>query len=140
MGLDYPGGCFGQARAKKSEFAGIEMQAMTALKKYAAGELDKDRFGEEMMRISAEFYELLKDGHGNFVFDEHTPAWLNLFLGNKFTRWNKARLIFNAARQKPEFLSEPGWKEIEDMVASEDRLFMNAVEYCIREWDNAKKR
>ena len=115
------------------------MQAMAALKKYAAGELDKDRFGEEMMRISAEFYELLKDGHGNFVFDEHTPAWLNLFLGNKFTRWNKARLIFNAARQKPEFLSEPGWKEIEDMVASEDRLFMNAVEYCIREWDNAKK-
>ena len=133
MGFDYLDDIFGSCRTENSKFSGIERRAVALLRGYADGKLDGAKFGEAMTLVSDEFYGLMKDKGGNIVFGEDTPLWLNLFLGNKFARWNKVRLAVNATRQRPDMLSDPRWKEVEETAVREDKAFKEAIDYCLKE-------
>ncbi len=126
-----------QYHENKTKFTDIELQAISTLAKYADGKLSRDDFGEAMMSIGDDFKNLLTDDDGNYLLDNDVPGWLNLFLGNKFVRWNKVRLMVNAASQKPEMINDPKWINVKNVVEQEDKVLMSAVKYCLDEW---KKR
>lgn len=133
MGFDYLNDLFGQFRKKKTKFSEVEKRATSLLSKYARGSIQKDEFGNQMEQVDDEFGELMTDEAGCIVFDQDTPLWLNLFLGNKFRRWNHVRKVINAARQKPEITSSPDWVKALQVMDAEDRNLMEAVRYCLDE-------
>ena len=83
--------------------------------------------------VARDFNALMKDESGNYVYDQNTPGWLNLFLGNKFSRWNRMRKIMNAARQNLEMASSPKWAEALDIFDAEEKRMMEAISYCLEE-------
>lgn len=118
-----------------TKFTETELNAVSLLAKYADGKLTKDDFGEEMMRIADDFNNMMTDEDGCYVMNADAPAWLVMFLGNKFARWNKVRLVFNQASKNVKMTSDPNWDKFELMVSGEDSALMSAVIYCLDEWD-----
>lgn len=91
MGFDYLNDLFGRFREKKTKISDVEERAKELLSLYAKGYVERDSFGNQMETVGRDFNALMKDEFGNYVFDQNTPGWLNLFLGNKFSRWNRMR-------------------------------------------------
>jgi len=133
MSYDYLDDQFGRYRQQPTKFTETENKAVELLKEYARGNVPKDDFGERMMQVSRDFNELMKDESGCYVFSQDTPLWLNSFLGNKFARWNKIRLMVNAAKEKPEMVNSPDWRQVEELVIREDSEFMKVIKYCLDE-------
>ena len=119
---------------KNDKFKDIEQRAISLLQEYAECHISKDTFGESMDSLSQEFTSLMYDKEGEcIVFDENVPAWLNLFLGNHFTRWNKIRLMVKTASSAPQMAKAPDWYKVEELIADEDAKFMNTVRHCLHE-------
>jgi len=133
MSYDYLDDKFGKHRMQPTKFTETENKAVELLKEYARGNISKDDFGERMMQVSRDFNELMKDESGCYVFSQDTPLWLNSFLGNKFARWNKIRLMVNAAKEKPEMVNSPDWRQVEELVNREDAELMKVIKYCLEE-------
>lgn len=92
-----------------SKYSGVETRAIELLSEYSQGSIDNDLFGEQMENVAKEFHTLMKDESRAYVFDKDTPGWLNLFLGNKFSRWNHVRKLINASKDNPEITSSSEW-------------------------------
>lgn len=133
MSFDYLYDLFGRFREKETKFSEVEEHAKKLLSLYAKGDLERDSFGDQMEIVARDFNALMKDESGNYVFDQNTPGWLNLFLGNKFSRWNRMRKIMNAARQNLEMASSPKWAEALDIFDAEEKRMMEAISYCLEE-------
>lgn len=133
MGFDYLYDLFGKFRKKETRFSEVEKRAINLLSQYAKGSIQKDDFGSQMEQVGADFHELMKDENGNICFDQDTPSWLNLFLGNKFGRWNHIRKVINQARENPEITSSPNWKKALEVMEVQDQMLMEAVRYCLDE-------
>jgi len=135
MSFDYLKDIFGRFRKpNKTKYTDIECRAVSLLKAYSAGKIAKDEFGDSMAAIGKEFNELMFDKEQNaYVFDENTPGWLNMFLGNKFAHWNKVRLALKAARQNPQMLADPRWPELERMERREDAALLQVIRSCLEE-------
>lgn len=133
MSFDYLYDLFGRFREKETKFSEVEEHAEKLLSLYAKGDLERDSFGDQMEIVARDFNALMKDESGNYVFDQNTPGWLNLFLGNKFSRWNRMRKIMNAARQNLEMASSPKWAEALDIFDAEEKRMMEAISYCLEE-------
>lgn len=133
MSFDYLYDLFGRFREKETKFSEVEEHAKKLLSLYAKGDLERDSFGDQMEIVARDFNALMKDEFGNYVFDQNTPGWLNLFLGNKFSRWNRMRKIMNAARQNLEMASSPKWAEALDIFDAEEKRMMEAISYCLEE-------
>ena len=82
MSFDYLYDLFGRFREKETKFSEIEKRAKILLSLYAKGDVERDSFGDQMETVGREFNALMRDESGNYVFDQNTPGWLNLFLGN----------------------------------------------------------
>lgn len=136
MSFDYINDLFGRfRRGKKTKFTDVEQRAISVMKGYYNGKIMKDDFANQMSTISKEFNDLMFDGETNsYVFDENTPGWLNMFLGNKFLRWYKVWQVMASARQKPEMMSDPRWPDLEQMEKDEESALMRAIEYCLEEY------
>ena len=135
MGFDYLYDLFGRFREKETKFSEVEERAMKLLSLYASGKIEGDAFGDQMEIVGRDFHALMEDDSGNIVFDQDTPGWLNLFLGNKFSRWNRMRKIMNAARQNQEKTSSPKWVEVLDIFDAEEKRLMEAIFYCLEEFE-----
>lgn len=133
MSFDYLYDLFGRFREKETKFSEVEEHAKKLLSLYAKGDLERDSFGDQMEIVARDFNALMKDESGNYVFYQNTPGWLNLFLGNKFSRWNRMRKIMNAARQNLEMASSPKWAEALDIFDAEEKRMMEAISYCLEE-------
>ena len=133
MSFDYLYDLFGRFREKETKFSEVEEHAKKLLSLYAKGDLERDSFGDQMEIVARDFNALMKDESGNYVFDQNTPGWLNLFLGNKFSRWNRMRKIMNAARQNLEMASSPKWAEALDIFDTEEKRMKEAIVYCLEE-------
>lgn len=131
MSFDYLKDLFGRFRRHETKFSDVERRAFELLFQYSQGVIDKNSFGEQMERVSKDFQELMFDESGNIVFDEDTPCWLNLFLGNKFSSWNHVRKLINAAKDNPEVTSSPKWPEVLNIMKQENRELMDAIKYCL---------
>lgn len=66
-------------------------------------------------------------------FDKDTPGWLNLFLGNKFSRWNHVRKLINASKDNPEITSSSEWTNALEIREQENKNLINAIKYCLEE-------
>lgn len=135
MGFDYLYDLFGRFREKETKFSEVEERAMKLLSLYASGKIEGDAFGDQMEIVGRDFHALMEDDSGNIVFDQDTPGWLNLFLGNKFSRWNRMRKIMNAARQNQEITSSSKWVEVLDIFDAEEKRLMEAIFYCLEEFE-----
>ena len=133
MGYDYLYDLFGKYRKKETRFSEVEKRAINLLIQIATGNIDKDRFAEQMEIIDDEFHKLTLDEEGNGVIDQDTPLWLNLFLGNKFRRWNYIRKVMAKAGEDPEITSSPEWEEALVALEVEEQRLMQAVIYCLDE-------
>lgn len=133
MNFDYLYDLFGRFREEETKFSEVEERAKKLLLLYAKGEVERDSFADQMEIVGRDFFALLKDDSGNYVFDQNTPGWLNLFLGNKFSRWNRMRKIMNAARHNHEMISSPKWVEALDIFDVEEKRMMEAISYCLEE-------
>ncbi len=133
MGFDYLYDLFGRFREKETKFSEVEERAMKLLSLYASGKIEGDAFGDQMEIVGRDFHALMEDDSGNIVFDQDTSGWLNLFLGNKFSRWNRMRKIMNAAGQNQEMTSSPKWAEALDIFDAEEKRLMEAISYCLEE-------
>lgn len=100
-----------------SKYSGVETRAIELLSEYSQGSIDNDLFGEQMENVAKEFHTLMKDESRAYVFDKDTPGWLNLFLGNKFSRWNHVRKLINASKDNPEITSSSEWTNALEIVA-----------------------
>lgn len=90
-------------------------------------------FGEQMENVAKEFHTLMKDESRAYVFDKDTPGWLNLFLGNKFSRWNHVRKLINASKDNPEITSFSEWTNALEIMEQENKNLINAIKYCLEE-------
>lgn len=136
MSFDYLNDVFGRFRKKrKTKYTDIEKRAVSLLQDYYAKKINANDFGEAMKAINDEFYKLMYDAEKeSYVFDENTPGWLNLFLGNKFRPWYEFHQSFNMARNNPKFTSDPRWPEVECRADSEDKALMEAIKYCLKQY------
>ena len=133
MGFDYLNDLFGKFRKKKTKFSEVEKRATNLLSKYARGTIQKDDFGDQIEQVDIDFRKLTTDEDGTIVFSQDTPLWLNLFLGNKFRRWNQIRKVINNSRNDPNVTSTPEWQKALEVMRAEDRNLMEAVRYCLKE-------
>lgn len=129
MAFDYLNDLFGRFRkGKKTKYTDIERRTVSILQNFYSGQINADDFGESMRAIDEEFDRLMFDTETNsYIFDEDTPGWLNLFLGNKFRPWYRFHKSFNAAKNNPELTSDPRWHEVECRADIENRSLMEAV-------------
>ena len=133
MSFDYLDDLFGKFRKKKTKFSEVEKRAASLLSEYASGAIQKDDFGDQMEQVDIDFLKLTTDEDGTIVFSQDTPLWLNLFLGNKFRRWNQIRKVINKSRNDPNVTSTPEWGKALQVMSDEDMNLMEAVEYCLNE-------
>lgn len=133
MSFDYLHDLSGRFREKETKFSDVEERAKRLLSLFDSGNIGRDAFGEQMEKVAIDFHALMKDDSGNYVFDQNTPGWLNLFLGNKFSHWNKMRKIMNAARQRQEITSSPQWTEALETFDAEEKRMKEAIVYCLEE-------
>ena len=133
MSFDYLHDLSRRFREKETKFSDVEERAKRLLSLFASGNIGRDAFGEQMEKVAIDFHALMKDDSGNYVFDQNTPGWLNLFLGNKFSHWNKMRKIMNAARQRQEITSSPQWTEALETFDAEEKRMKEAIVYCLEE-------
>ena len=133
MGFDYLFDLFGKFRKKKTKFSEVEKRAALLLRKYADGSIQRDDFGDQMEQVAADFQNLMTDEDGTVVFSEDTPLWLNMFLGNKFRRWNQIRKVINNSKNDPKVTSTPEWGKALQVMNAENQNFMEAVRYCLKE-------
>ena len=119
MSFDYVSDLFGRYRDKDSKFHKVEEKATKLLQGFVADQLDRKAFGDGFVEVKEEFLALTQDKEGNVVFDEETPMWLNMFLGNKFIYWNQYRLALESGKcqEEPEF----------------DKLFKEICRHCLNE-------
>lgn len=116
-----------------SKYSGVETRAIELLSEYSQGSIDNDLFGEQMENVAKEFHTLMKDESRAYVFDKDTPGWLNLFLGNKFSRWNHVRKLINASKDNPEITSSSEWTNALEIMKQENKNLINAIKYCLEE-------
>lgn len=116
-----------------SKYSGVETRAIELLSEYSQGSIDNDLFGEQMENVAKEFHTLMKDESRAYVFDKDTPGWLNLFLGNKFSRWNHVRKLINASKDNPEITSSSEWTNALEIIEQENKNLINAIKYCLEE-------
>lgn len=137
MSFDYLRDFFGRFRKNnRTRYTCIEMRAVALLQDINARRISIEGFGESMRAIDEEFHNLMYDAQKNaYVFDNDTPGWLNMFLGNKFRPWYRFHKSFIAARNNPKLTSDPRWHEVERRAAYEERSLMDAVEYCLNKYD-----
>ncbi len=133
MSFDYLDDLFGKFRKKKTKFSEVEKRAASLLSEYASSAIQKDDFGDQMEQVDIDFLKLTTDEDGTIVFSQDTPLWLNLFLGNKFRRWNQIRKVINKSRNDPNVTSTPEWGKALQVMSAEDKNLMEAVEYCLNE-------
>lgn len=133
MSFDYLDDLFGKFRKKKTKFSEVEKRAASLLSEYASSAIQKDDFGDQMEQVDIDFLKLTTDEDGTIVFSQDTPLWLNLFLGNKFRRWNQIRKVINNSRNEPNVTSTPEWGKALQVMSDEDMNLMEAVEYCLNE-------
>ena len=133
MSFDYLDDLFGKFRKKKTKFSEVEKRAASLLSEYASSAIQKDDFGDQMEQVDIDFLKLTTDEDGSIVFSQDTPLWLNLFLGNKFRRWNQIRKVINNSRNDPNVTSTPEWGKALQVMSDEDMNLMEAVEYCLNE-------
>ena len=133
MGFDYLLDLFGKFRKKKTKFSEVEKRAASLLSEYASGAIQKDEFGDQMEQVDIDFLKLTTDEDGSIVFSQDTPLWLNLFLGNKFRRWNQIRKVINNSRNDPNVTSTPEWGKALQVMSDEDKNLKEAVRYCLKE-------
>ena len=128
MSFDYLDDLFGKFRKKKTKFSEVEKRAASLLSEYASGAIQKDDFGDQMEQVDIDFLKLTTDEDGSIVFSQDTPLWLNLFLGNKFRRWNQIRKVINNSRNDPNVTSKNG----SAMRCSPAGWLAKSEEECIR--------
>ena len=133
MSFDYLDDLFGKFRKKKTKFSEVEKRAACLLSEYASGAIQKDDFGDQMEQVDIDFLKLTTDEDGSIVFSQDTPLWLNLFLGNKFRRWNQIRKVINNSRNDPNVTSTPEWGKALQVMSDEDKNLKEAVRYCLKE-------
>ena len=133
MSFDYLDDLFGKFRKKKTKFSEVEKSAASLLSEYASGAIQKDDFGDQMEQVDIDFLKLTTDEDGSIVFSQDTPLWLNLFLGNKFRRWNQIRKVINNSRNEPNVTSTPEWGKALQVMSDEDKNLKEAVRYCLKE-------
>ncbi len=133
MSFDYLDDLFGKFRKKKTIFSEVEKRAASLLSEYASGAIQKDDFGDQMEQVDIDFLKLTTDEDGSIVFSQDTPLWLNLFLGNKFRRWNQIRKVINNSRNDPNVTSTPEWGKALQVMSDEDKNLKEAVRYCLKE-------
>ena len=133
MSFDYLDDLFGKFRKKKTKFSEVEKRAASLLSEYASGAIQKDDFGDQMEQVDIDFLKLTTDEDGSIVFSQDTPLWLNLFLGNKFRRWNQIRKVINNSRNEPNVTSTPEWGKALQVMSDEDKNLKEAVRYCLKE-------
>ena len=133
MSFDYLDDLFGKFRKKKTKFSEVEKRAASLLSEYASGAIQKDDFGDQMEQVDIDFLKLTTDEDGTIVFSQDTPLWLNLFLGNKFRRWNQIRKVINNSRNDPNVTSTPEWGKALQVMSDEDKNLKEAVRYCLKE-------
>lgn len=133
MSFDYLDDLFGKFRKKKTKFSEVEKRAASLLSEYASGAIQKDDFGDQMEQVDIDFLKLTTDEDGSIVFSQDTPLWLNLFLGNKFRRWNQIRKVINKSRNDPNVTSTPEWGKALQVMSDEDKNLKEAVRYCLKE-------
>ncbi|MBQ4223834.1 MAG: hypothetical protein II674_08365 [Prevotella sp.] len=133
MSFDYLDDLFGKFRKKKTKFSEVEKRAASLLSEYASGAIQKDDFGDQMEQVDIDFLKLTTDEDGSIVFSQDTPLWLNLFLGNKFRRWNQIRKVINNSRNDPNVTSTPEWGKALQVMSDEDKNLKEAVRYCLKE-------
>lgn len=133
MSFDYLDDLFGKFRKKKTKFSEVEKRAASLLSEYASGAIQKDDFGDQMEQVDIDFLKLTTDEDGTIVFSQDTPLWLNLFLGNKFRRWNQIRKVINKSRNDPNVTSTPEWGKALQVMSDEDKNLKEAVRYCLKE-------
>ena len=133
MSFDYLDDLFGKFRKKKTKFSEVEKRAASLLSEYASSEKQKDDFGDQMEQVDIDFLKLTTDEDGSIVFSQDTPLWLNLFLGNKFRRWNQIRKVINNSRNDPNVTSTPEWGKALQVMSDEDKNLKEAVRYCLKE-------
>ena len=133
MSFDYLDDLFGKFRKKKTKFSEVEKRAASLLSEYASSAIQKDDFGDQMEQVDIDFLKLTTDEDGSIVFSQDTPLWLNLFLGNKFRRWNQIRKVINNSRNDPNVTSTPEWGKALQVMSDEDKNLKEAVRYCLKE-------
>ena len=133
MSFDYLDDLFGKFRKKKTKFSEVEKRAASLLSEYASGAIQKDDFGDQMEQVDIDFLKQTTDEDGSIVFSQDTPLWLNLFLGNKFRRWNQIRKVINNSRNDPNVTSTPEWGKALQVMSDEDKNLKEAVRYCLKE-------
>ena len=133
MSFDYLDDLFDKFRKKKTKFSEVEKRAASLLSEYASGAIQKDDFGDQMEQVDIDFLKLTTDEDGSIVFSQDTPLWLNLFLGNKFRRWNQIRKVINNSRNDPNVTSTPEWGKALQVMSDEDKNLKEAVRYCLKE-------
>ena len=133
MSFDYLDDLFGKFRKKKTKFSEVEKRAASLLSEYASGAIQKDDFGDQMEQVDIDFLKLTTDEDGSIVFSQDTPLWLNLFLGNKFRRWNQIRKVINNSRNDPNVTSTPEWGKALQVMSDEDKNLKEAVRYWLKE-------
>ena len=133
MSFDYLDDLFGKFRKKKTKFSEVEKRAASLLSAYASGAIQKDDFGDQMEQVDIDFLKLTTDEDGSIVFSQDTPLWLNLFLGNKFRRWNQIRKVINNSKNDHNVTSTPEWGKALQVMSDEDKNLKEAVRYCLKE-------
>lgn len=133
MSFDYLDDLFGKFRKKKTKFSEVEKRAASLLSEYASGAIQKDDFGDQMEQVDIDFLKLTTDEDGSIVFSQDTPLWLNLFLGNKFRRWNQIRKVINNSRNDPNVTSTTEWGKALQVMSDEDKNLKEAVRYSLKE-------
>jgi hypothetical protein len=88
MSFDYLSDIFGKFRKRETRFSDVESRAIWLIKAFVAGEIKDREFANEFNEIGNEF-QRLTEVNGEITFDEDTPLWLNMFLGNHFIGWYK---------------------------------------------------
>ena len=138
MSWNYLNDIFGKNRKQRTRFSDLEDEAIGLMKSFVQGTMNDKDFAKAFDEIRSKFVALM-DVDGETTFDQDTPLWLNMLLGNHYVYWIRYQKLKWYIEEHPEELTEERQKKFAQIQAiGYDQKFKDACKKVLEEVGNRK--
>lgn len=136
MSWDYLNDIFGKLRKHRTRFADLEEEAVGLIHSFVQGTINDKDFANAFNGIRSHFLDLI-NVNGETTFDQDTPLWLNMLLGNYFVDWLRFQQIKWFFEEHPEEFTDERKKQFAQIQAiGYDKQFKDACRNVLKELKN----
>ncbi|MBO4402076.1 MAG: hypothetical protein J5792_00115 [Bacteroidales bacterium] len=133
MSLDYLNDIYGKNRKQRIRFSELEENAAGLIGSFVHGTMNDKDFAKAFNEIRSKFMDLT-NVNGETTFDQDTPLWLNMLLGNHFIPWLRFQQVKWYFEEHPEEFTEERKEQFARIQAmGYDEKFKDACKDVLKE-------